>query len=121
MSSRISVVINTLNEERNLQYALRSVQPWADEIVVVDMHSTDRTVEVARQLGAKVYLNEGPGFDYPPREFAIRQASHAWIFMLDADEVVPMALSKVLRCIAEADNADVVLVPRLNYLLGRAL
>jgi glycosyltransferase involved in cell wall biosynthesis len=121
MSSRISVVINTLNEERNLPYALRSVQPWADEIVVVDMYSTDRTVEIARQFGAKVYFHEGPGFNYPPREFAVKQASEAWIFMLDADELVTLSLSKALRRIAEGNSADVVLVPRLNYLLGLAL
>jgi glycosyltransferase involved in cell wall biosynthesis len=121
MSSRISVVINTLNEERNLPYALRSVQPWADEIVVVDMYSTDRTVEIAKQFGAKVFLHKGPGFNYAPREYAVGQASGSWILVLDADELIPASLSKILRHIADEDNADVVLVPRLNYLFGVAL
>jgi (heptosyl)LPS beta-1,4-glucosyltransferase len=121
MDSRISVVINTLNEERNLPYALRSVQSWADEIVVVDMFSTDRTVEIAKQFGAKVFLHKGPGFNYAPREYAISQASGPWIFVLDADELVPTSLSKTLRRILERNDVDVVLVPRLNYLLGIAL
>lgn len=118
MNGRISVVINTFNEEQNLPFALRSVNTWADEIVVVDMHSDDRTVEIARQFGAKVYLHAGPGFNYAPREYAIAQASEAWIFVLDADELVPVALSKSLREIASSDAADLVMVPRLNYLLG---
>lgn len=121
MSTRISVVMNTLNEEQNLPYAMRSVQPWADEIVVVDMYSTDRTVEIAKQFGAKVYLHGGPGFNYAPREYAIEQASEPWILVLDADELVPISLSKMLRDIADANDADVVLIPRLNYLLGMAL
>lgn len=121
MKPRISVVVNTLNEERNLSYALRSVQPWADEIIVVDMHSTDRTVEIARQFGAKVYLHEGPGFPMPPREFAVAQASGDWIFVLDADELAPLALSRALKRLAETSDADVVLLPRRNYLLGAPL
>src|ERR1700692_4417067 len=103
MDSQISVVINTLNEERDLPYALRSVQPWADEIVVVDMYSSDRTVEVAKQFGARVVLDKGPGFNMPPRESAIQQATKPWIFVLDADELVPYSLSKALRRIAEAN------------------
>ena len=50
MKPRISAVINTLNEEKNLPAALRSVYSWVDEIVVVDMHSEDRTVEIARRV-----------------------------------------------------------------------
>ncbi len=118
MEPRISVVINTLNEEKNLPYALRSVQPWADEIVVVDMHSKDRTVEMARQFGAKVCLHPGPGFEFPPREFAVAQASGEWVLVLDADEMVPIGLSRELRSIARSGNVDVVPLPRVNYFLG---
>ncbi|MGI0134364.1 MAG: glycosyltransferase family 2 protein, partial [Candidatus Micrarchaeaceae archaeon] len=121
MKPRISVVINTFNEEKNLPYALRSVQMWADETVVVDMQSKDRTVEIARQFGAKVYLHEGPGFDYAPRQFAVAQASSEWIFVLDADELVPPALREDLKSIAETSGAEVILIPRKNYLLGGAL
>ena len=97
MSLPISVVINTLNEAQSLSYALSSVRQWADEIIVVDMYSTDRTVEIARQFGAKVFLHTGPGFNYAPREYAVGQASSPWVFVLDADEMVPVSLSRTLR------------------------
>jgi glycosyltransferase involved in cell wall biosynthesis len=118
MSCTISVVVNTLNEEKNIPYALRSVRSWADEIVVVDMHSQDRTVDIARQFGAKVYLHDGPGFQYAPREFAVAQASCEWTLVLDADELVPVKLSRELKRVAECGYADVVIVPRENYSLG---
>ena len=61
MASNISVVINTLNCEKDIKRALKSVE-WADEVVICDMHSEDKTVEVAKKLGAKVFLNETCSF-----------------------------------------------------------
>lgn len=121
MQAAISVTINTLNEEKRLPYALRSVHSWADEIVVVDMHSDDRTREIAGAFGAKVYLHERAGYVEPARAFAVERATHEWVLMLDADEVVPPSLSKRLRAIARNDEADVVLIPWRNYLLGKPL
>ncbi|MGH9356058.1 MAG: glycosyltransferase family 2 protein, partial [Terriglobia bacterium] len=122
LGSRISVVINTFNEEKNLPYALRSVQTWADEIIVVDMHSEDRTVEIARQFGAKVYFHERMGFVEPARAFAIGQASGDWIMVLDADEIVPEPLSRKLIEIAHGDEGvDAARLPWVNYLLGAAI
>jgi glycosyltransferase involved in cell wall biosynthesis len=118
LGSRISAVINTLNEEKNLPFALRSVQTWVDEIVVVDMCSTDRTVEIARTFGAQVHLHSGPGFNYAPRAFAVNQATTDWILVIDADELIPAALSRALRRLADSDEADVALLPRTNYMLG---
>lgn len=121
MGSRISVVINTLNEEKNLPFALRSVQPWVDEIVVVDMYSDDRTVEIAREFGAKVFFHERVGFADPARAFALEQASGDWILILDADELIPLPLSRALLGIACSGSADAVGIPRLNYMLGAPL
>ncbi len=118
MKAGISVVMNTLNEERNLPLALRSVMPWADEIVVADMHSQDRTAEIARQFGARVCLHEGPGFNYAPREFAVAQANCEWVFVLDADELVPLALSDDLIYIASSASAEVATIPRRNFMMG---
>lgn len=114
----ISAVMNTLDEERRLAFALRSVLPWVDEIVVVDMASTDRTVEIARSFGAKVASHARTGFVEPARAFACAQASGDWILVLDADELVPPGLARRLRAIADRDGADVVRVPRVNYMLG---
>jgi glycosyltransferase involved in cell wall biosynthesis len=117
----ISVVINTLNEEKNLPFALRSVQSWADEIVVVDMHSDDQTAQIARDAGARVFFHDRiVAFD-EARIFAVGQATGDWILLLDADEVIARPLSLKLMQIASLDEADVVVIPWLNYLLGAPL
>jgi glycosyltransferase involved in cell wall biosynthesis len=121
MKPRISAVINTLNEEKSLPFALRSVQPWVDEIVVVDMYSDDRTVDIAREFGAKVFFHERMGFVEPARPFAVAKATGDWILLLDADELVPFPLSQRLLAIAQGDRADLVRIPWLNYLLGAPL
>lgn len=117
----ISVVINTLNEEHNLPYCLRSVAAWATDIVVVDMHSTDATREIAERFGARVFLHEPLGFADPARAFAVSQASGDWVLVLDADELVPAALYRELSRIATTDHTDVVKIPRRNYMFGASL
>lgn len=123
MSSRapLSVVINTLNEENNLGYALRSVEGWVDEIVVCDMHSDDRTREIATDHGARVILHERTGFADPARAYAIKEAKHDWVLVLDADELIPKPLSATIGRLIGSDSADVFRIPRLNYLLGAPL
>jgi glycosyltransferase involved in cell wall biosynthesis len=121
MKPRISVVINTLNEEKNLPNALRSVRTWADEIIVVDMHSEDRTIEIAREYGAKVYFHDRIAAFDGARAFAVSQATGEWVFLLDADEMIPQPLSEKLMQIASEDTADVVIISWLNYLLGGPL
>jgi len=121
MRQKISVVINTLNEERNLPYALRSVHSWADEIIVVDMYSEDCTVEIAKQYGATVYFHERIAAFDGARQFAIEQASNEWILVLDADELVPKPLSRTCLDIVASEQFDVVIIPRLNFLLGAPL
>ena len=121
MKHKISVVINTLNEEKNLPYALRSVSAWADEIIVVDMYSDDHTVEIAKEYGAKVFLHERIAAFDGARQFAIEQASNEWVLLLDADEIVPEPLSRILIDIVSANEADVVVIPWLNFLLGAPL
>ncbi|MGI8855216.1 MAG: glycosyltransferase family 2 protein [Thermomicrobiales bacterium] len=118
---RISVVINTLNEERNLPYALRSVRSWVDEIVIVDMHSDDRTVEIAESFGARVYPHEPMGFADPARAFAIAQCTGDWILILDADELVPAPTSRTFQSLARNDDYDVIKIPWLNYISGSPL
>ncbi len=121
MSGRISAVLNTLNEERNLPNALRSVRPWVDEIVVVDMHSTDGTVAIARRFGAVVYQHEPLGFADPARPFAVSRANGDWILLLDADELVTKGLASRLLQIVDENATDVVWVPLLNYVFGSTM
>jgi glycosyltransferase involved in cell wall biosynthesis len=117
----ISAVIVTLNEEINITRAILSVKPWVDEVIVVDMLSDDRTVEMARQLGAKVFNHPRVGFVEPARATAVGYAGGEWIMILDADEMISFPLSTELRRIAQGDDADVCRVPRLNYILGRPM
>ncbi len=117
----ISVVINTLNEEKNLPRCLKSVQNFADEIVVVDMHSDDRTREIASEFGARVFLYSRVGYVEPARNFAISRARGRWILILDADEKIGRTLARKLRQIASKPHQDIdyVLIPRKNIIFGK--
>lgn len=121
MTVGISVVVNTLDAERYLSYALRSVATWASEVVVVDMASTDRTVAIAHELGARVVPCARADCVEAARAFAVAQARAPWVLLLDADELVPIELSRRLQAIANEGLVDVVRVPRRNYLLGAPL
>src|SRR3989344_1312352 len=109
---KISVVINTLNEEKNIERAMKSVN-WAGEIVVCDMYSEDNTVEIAKKLGAKICFHKKTNYVEPARNFAISKATGDWILVLDADEEIPDSLSKRLQEIAEKmHQINFVEIPR---------
>lgn len=117
--ANISVVINTWNEEENLPRALASIKSLADEIIVVDMESTDRTVEIAKKEGAKVYSHKPTGYVEPARNFAIRQAQGEHILVLDADEEIPPRLARKLKQLAAKLRADFYRIPRKNIIFGK--
>ena len=94
--AKISVLINTLNEEAHLPACLESVR-WADELVLVDMHSTDRTVAIAESAGCRVFQHDRMGYVEPARNFAIAQANHPWVLVLDADERVSPGLAAWMK------------------------
>ncbi|MCA1668798.1 MAG: glycosyltransferase family 2 protein [Thermomicrobia bacterium] len=106
---------------KSLALASYSVQSWVDEIVVVDMHSDDRTVAIAESFGARVYTHARVGFADPARAFAIAQCTGEWILILDADELVPAPTSRILQALARAGNYDVIRIPWLNYISGSPL
>ena len=87
---KISATIITLNEEDNIREACASVA-WADEVIVVDSGSTDRTLGIAKTCGARVISREWEGFS-AQKQFAAEQALHDWVFSLDADERVSEGL-----------------------------
>jgi glycosyltransferase involved in cell wall biosynthesis len=91
----LSVCVITLNEERNLPRALRSVQGIADEVVVVDCGSRDSTPEIAREFGAKMITHDWPDFA-SQKNFAAGAASYDWILSLDADEELSPELRQSL-------------------------
>lgn len=114
----LSVVIITLNEEANLARTLASVA-WADEIVVLDSGSTDRTREVAESFHAKFFVQPWKGFA-AQKNSALAKASGEWILSLDADEEVEPALAEEVRDVLSADPSVAGFwVPRKNFFLGR--
>ena len=117
----ISGVVIALNEAQQLHYALSTLLPWCDEVIVVDQHSEDDTASIAERMGATVYQHDRTGgIADPARRFAVSRASGDWIFILDADEMVPPTLAAQLRELADSEPAiDVVMVPRANVILGR--
>lgn len=121
MKAPVSVVINTRNSEPWLQWSLRSIREWAADLVVVDMHSEDRTIEIAREAGARVFMHAPIGYVEPARAYAVEQASQEWVLILDADEVVPPALAEALTGLAGGGTCDAVRIGRLNYFFGRPL
>lgn len=118
MLEKLSVIINTLNEEKNIERAIRSVK-WADEIIVCDMHSDDQTQTLAKNLGAKIYLHKRVGFVEPARNFAISKASNAWVLILDADEEIPSALKERIQFIIDNSASDYVEIPRKNMIFNK--
>jgi glycosyltransferase involved in cell wall biosynthesis len=117
MTRRLSVTIIAWNEEERLRACLESVA-WADEIVVVDAESTDKTVALAREFTDRVWVRPWAGFA-AQKNFAIDQATGDWILSLDADERVTAELAGRIRTIlAEDGPADGYAVPRRNLFWG---
>lgn len=94
--ARITTVTIATNEEAHIARALRSVQELADEILVVDGGSTDRTVEVARRFTDLVFVNPWPGYG-KQKNFALDRASGDWVLFVDADEEVTPQLANEIR------------------------
>lgn len=121
MTAGVTGLVVTRNAGKTLDLSLRSLAPWVDELIVVDMASEDDTREIARRHGARVLDHAPVGYADPARGFGAAAAAHEWIMMLDADEVVPRPLSRRLRQIAAGDEGDYVVIGWRNHLFGRAL
>jgi glycosyltransferase involved in cell wall biosynthesis len=119
MTVRISGVIVAFNEEANIRWSVGSLIPWCDEVVVVDQESEDRTAEIARELGARVVSHPNTPIVEESRAFSVEQATGDWILLLDAAEMIPATLAARLREIADGNSSDVVMIPRVNIVLGR--
>jgi len=110
----ITAIVRTLNEEAKVEDALRSLQGQVEEIIVCDMESDDRTVEIAQKYADKILTYpRQPQFE-GMREFSVRHAEHAWVFFLDADERVPARLWPVIRNLIRTVGDDVAAI-RLPY------
>ncbi|MBI4552407.1 MAG: glycosyltransferase family 2 protein [Candidatus Latescibacteria bacterium] len=115
--SRLSIVVITYNEEHKLRRCLDPVR-WADEIIVVDSYSTDRTVDIAREYTERVYQNPWAGFA-AQRTFGMERATGDWVLFLDADEYVTDELNARLRSIlTDGTPDDGFKIHRVEHFLG---
>lgn len=116
---RISVVINTYNEEKNIRRAIESVK-WADEVVVCDMYSDDDTAVIAKKCGAVLMFTKKVSHVEPVRNLPISKAIGDWILVLDADEEISDTLAKKLKDIANNDGVvSYVEIARKNMIFGK--
>jgi glycosyltransferase involved in cell wall biosynthesis len=115
---KLSAYILAFNEADKIEAAVKSVL-WADEVVVVDSFSTDKTAALATALGARVVEIAFDGFG-SLRNKAIEACTHEWIFSLDADERCTIEVrDEILALLAGAPAHDVYRVPRKSYMMGR--
>ncbi len=116
--SKLSAVVIAYNDEPNIRACLESVR-WADELIVVDSHSTDATERISREFTDKVFQHEFKGFGRLRNE-AVAHATHDWIFSLDTDERATSEIRDEIRQMLDrGPEAEAYFVPRLNYFLGR--
>jgi len=115
----ISAVINVRNEADNLSRCLKSIKGFADEIIVVDMHSTDGSDKIATDYGAKLYKYRPMKFVEPARNYALSKATGKWILLLDPDEIMIKSLKSELLKITQRSDADFVKIPRKNMIFGK--
>src|SRR5215470_6397588 len=114
----LSVAIVAMDEEANIGRTLASVG-WADEIVLVDSGSKDRTREIAREHGARVIEEPWRGY-VAQKQHAIEQCSKDWVLLLDADEEISPGLAAEIRAaLATPDDTKGYWLPRKNLFLGR--
>jgi glycosyltransferase involved in cell wall biosynthesis len=114
----ISVAIVAMDEEANIGRTLASVA-WADEIVLVDSSSKDRTCEIAREHGARVIVEPWRGY-VAQKQYAIELCTKDWVLLLDADEEISPALAEEIRTtIADPNAVSGYRIPRKNLFLGR--
>lgn len=123
----LSVVLATFNEEQNLRNCLESIKEIADEIVIVDGSSTDKTVAIAKQFKAKILVTDNPQIFHINKQKAIDMATKDWILQLDADEVVSKKLAQEIKEKTLSLRSSVLnpvvgfWLPRKNWFLGRFL
>ena len=117
MSERISVYVLAFNEEAKIEDCIKSVL-WADEVVLIDSHSTDRTARIAEELGAKVVQVDFEGFG-KIRMAGIEHTTHDWILSIDADErCTVIAKNEILETINSLNAKDAYFIPRVNEFMG---
>ena len=127
MAKKLSIALATYNEEENLARCLDSIKDIADEIIIVDGTSIDKTVEIAKKYKAKVTVTTNPKNFHINKQKAIDQATGDWILQLDADETISPELKEEIKEIIGnlkleiGNSVNGYWIPRKNRFLGRFL
>ena len=117
---KITVLVPTFNEEHNIRDCLESVR-WADEIFVVDSYSTDRTLEIARQYTERIVQHEYVN-SAAQKNWAIPQATHPWVMIVDSDErVTPALRDEILSVLENPGEYAGFRIYRQNHFMGRPI
>lgn len=116
---KITAIIPTFNEEENIKGAIETIS-FADEIIVIDSYSTDKTVEIAKTFNVNVILREFDDFS-TQKNFAISKAKNDWIYLLDADERVTDELKDEILAVEPSTNYVGFIVYRTFYFIGRKI
>ena len=117
---KITAIIPTFNEETNIEAAIQSVS-FADEIIVIDSDSTDRTREIAQQYNTRIIQRKFDNFS-SQKNHAIEQATYKWIVLLDADERIETKLQEeIVEVVNNASNFGAFWVYRRNFLLNKEI
>lgn len=116
----ISAIVHTFNEEKNIDRCLCALE-FAGEIVVIDMGSSDKTLEIAKTHKVRIYTHPFTGFVESARNFGIEKAKGEWVLIVDADEEISRSLKEEIQKITEDQNnaVDFYRLPRKNIIFGR--
>ena len=118
---KLSVGIITLNEEKIIEKTLKSVEAIADEIIIVDSNSSDKTIEIAKSFGAKVFIEDWKGFG-PQKNSVIEKCNGDWILLIDADEELSEGLVQKIREIVNGKNDyNVYKINRSSVCFGKRI
>jgi len=117
---KLSLAVMSFNEEANIRRALESALPLADEIVVVDSFSTDKTVEIAESMGARVFREPWKGY-IEQTNSCLEKCQGEWVLCLDCDEVITPELRKSIAEVLDRPAAEGYLLNRRSFYLGRLL
>jgi (heptosyl)LPS beta-1,4-glucosyltransferase len=116
--NKISVIIITKDEEKNISDCLKSVE-WADEIILVDAESSDKTIELAKVFTNKIFIRKWEGY-VPQKKYALSLASNEWVLSVDADERITPELKNEILNISSGDS-DSYKIRRKNFLLNKEI
>ena len=117
--NKVSAVIICTNEEDNIEECIKSIS-WADEIVILDGGSKDKTIEIAKKYTDKIFVNEWKGFAVQ-RNYSLSKVNYDWVFSLDADERCPMELESEIKEILIKDTISYkgFKIPRKSFFLNK--